>query len=663
MPSPHPLRAPAFLPLVAAMAIVAAFAGAHAAAARVPLETYAANPAIGRPKISPDGLRIAAAVWKAGEDSVLIYEIDPAPGVKPLSIPMPKDVEVDWVEWANDNRLLIGLAKHETTRYRGATYDTSVSRVVAIDRDGKNYAVLFGNSRRFRSNYNLSQVVHPLPGDPNAVLMGATKDDRYNLYKVNVVDGKADLVERGTTTTYQWLTDLNGVPRARWEYRPRRDRIELWLRQGDTDDWDKVAEYGERELPDINIIGFGDDPKIALVASRQSSDRYGIYEYDMVARQVGKLVFQHDKVDVGDPVGGPIYDPLTTRMIGVYYVDDVWERRYFDPDLARIQDKLDLTFSDAAIIRFHSWSKDRTRLVFFTEGPKDPGSYYVYDTKRDHASLIGKRFPGIPANELGDMLIVKYKSRDGTKLPGYLTMPPGKGDKNLPMIVMPHGGPELRDYVQYDHWAQMLANRGYVVFQPNFRGSGGYGKAFAEAGHRQWGKRMQDDVTDGVKALIADGTADANRICIVGASYGGYAALAGGAFTPDLYKCVVSIAGVSDIPEMVETEEDKFTTESAVYDYWVTRLGDPRYDLEAMKAVSPALHADAFKAPLLLIHGEHDEIVPIAQSKIMDKAMRAAGKQVEFVRIEEEGHHFAKPSSDLTLMTNLEKFLAAHIGN
>src|SRR5262249_34265217 len=152
----------------------------------------------------------------------------------------------------------------------------------------------------------------------------------------------------------------------------------------------------------------------------------------------------------------------------------------------------------------------------------------------------------VPA-ELGETLIIKYAGRDGTKLPGYLTLPPGKDGKKLPLIVMPHGGPEVRDFVRYDYWAQFLTNRGYAVFQPNFRGSGGYGKAFAEAGHRQWGRRMQDDVTDGVKALIADGTADPSRICIVGASYGGYAALAGGAFTPDLYKCVIAIAGVSDI--------------------------------------------------------------------------------------------------------------------
>lgn len=644
------------------LAASAALLGADTAAARVPLEKFAAHAAMGRPKISPNGRFVAAPMRRGNEDNVIVFEID-VTVVKPIALPMPEGIDLDWVDWANDNRLLLGLSKPDSERFRGRTYDTSVSRVAAIDRDGKNFTVLFGNSRRFRQNYNLSEVVHPLPGDPDAVLMGAWQNSAYNLYRVNVNDGKAELVRRGTPHTFRWLTDLDGVPRVRWDYRPRRDRVELYVRNGDGDDWDMVAQYGEREFPDLNIVGFADDPRTAIVASRKTGDRYGLYEFDVATRALGKLIFEHPRVDIGEPVGGPIYDPLTTKMIGVFFVDDLWERKYFDPDLARVQGKLDATFAEAAIIRFHSWSQDRTRLALFTEGPKDPGSYYIYDTKRDHALLIGRTHPDIPAAELGDMLIIKYKGRDGTKLPGYLTMPPGKSDKNLPMIVMPHGGPEQRDYVQYDHWAQMLANRGYVVFQPNFRGSGGYGRAFAEAGHRQWGRRMQDDVTDGVKALIADGTADPARICIVGASYGGYAALAGGAFTPELYKCVVSIAGVSDIPEMLEEEEDRFTTESATYDYWVKRLGDPRYDLEQMKAVSPALHAARFTAPVLLIHGEHDDIVPIDQSKRMDKALRAAGKQVAFVEIDNEGHHFAKPASDLKLMTELEKFLTTHIGN
>jgi dipeptidyl aminopeptidase/acylaminoacyl peptidase len=338
------------------------------------------------------------------------------------------------------------------------------------------------------------------------------------------------------------------------------------------------------------------------------------------------------------------------------------EHHFFEPDLARVQAKLSATLSDASSISLLSWSVDRTRFIVKSMGPRDPGTYYLYDAKKDALNKISVRYPGLPSNELGEMLVIKYKARDGTRIPGYLTMPSGKGAKKLPMIVMPHGGPELRDYVTYDEWAQMLANAGYAVLQPNFRGSGGYGRAFTAAGNRQWGRLMQDDITDGVKALIADGTADPNRICIVGASYGGYAALAGGAFTPDLYKCVVSIAGIGDLPEFVTDRGREFTTDSWSYKIWVERIGDPRADSTSMKAASPSFNADKFKAPVLLIHGDKDEIVPIEQSRRMDKALRDAGKSVEFITIEDEGHHFAAEESDIRVMKEIDRFVAANIG-
>jgi dipeptidyl aminopeptidase/acylaminoacyl peptidase len=227
---------------------------------------------------------------------------------------------------------------------------------------------------------------------------------------------------------------------------------------------------------------------------------------------------------------------------------------------------------------------------------------------------------------------------------------------------MPHGGPELRDYVDFDPWAQMLASRGFAVLQPNFRGSGGYGKSFTEAGHRQWGRLMQDDITDGVTALVKDGTADPNRVCIVGASYGGYAALAGGAFTPDLYKCVMSISGVSDVIKMIEEDRYHAGSDSYIYDYWKKWVGDPRSaDAEQMKAISPINHAAKFKAPVLLVHGDQDNNVRSSQSIAMQKALKKAGKQVELVLVP-EGHTFVSIASRKTLLTEMERFVTAHIG-
>jgi dipeptidyl aminopeptidase/acylaminoacyl peptidase len=356
-----------------------------------------------------------------------------------------------------------------------------------------------------------------------------------------------------------------------------------------------------------------------------------------------------------------IYDPYTTGLVGTCYVDDVWFCRYFDPALQRIQQAFEDAVNEAGLVQLTSWSMDRKRFIVKASGPRNPGSYYLYDTAKG-PSLLGRAHPRMTPAELGEMLVIKYPARDGTKIPGYLTLPAGKGSKNLPMVVMPHGGPELRDYVTFDNWAQMFANRGYAVFQPNFRGSGGYGKRYLEAGYRQWGRLMQDDITDGVKALIKDGTADPNRICIVGASYGGYAALAGGAFTPELYKCVVSIAGVSDLVAMIEN--DRFEgggRDSFRFRYWKTWVGDPRTDAQEMKAFSPVSHAAKFTAPVLLIHGREDDNVVPTQSLAMEKALKKAGKPVEYILVDYQGHSFVGPAR-LDLLKNMERFVATHIG-
>jgi dipeptidyl aminopeptidase/acylaminoacyl peptidase len=630
--------------------------------ARIPLETFAAPPWIGQPQISPNGLTIAAPLWGKEGETIAVYDVDAPSGTKIKGLTIISDADVDWIRWANDRRLLIAMKRRGAVRYGGKKYDASVSYIVAIDRDGSNRQELFANRVRFPGNFDLSEVVHDLPDDPDAVLMDAwDASGRNNLYRVNVYSGKADQVMRGEYTTYRWLTDPNGIPRARWDYH-FGNRIKVYLRQGDSDDWEKVAQYGERDFPTLNIVGFADDPRIAIVASRQSSDLYGLYEFDTATKKLGKPIFQHPSVDVGEPEGGPLYDPSSKRLVGAFFVDDQLRRHYFDPELAATQRKIDAAFADAAVIKTSSWSRDGSRMIVYTSGPRHPGSYHVFDGKTGKATLIAHARRNMPPEELAEMRPFKYKARDGTEIPAYLIQPRGQSARKSPMVVLPHGGPEVRDFISYDQWAQMLANRGYTVFQPNFRGSGGYGKAFAEAGYRQWGRRMQDDITDGVRVLIANGTADADRICIAGASYGGYAALAGGAFTPELYRCVVAIAAVTDLPEFLETRADQVGEDSAVYDYWVRLLGDRRTDREQMNAVSPALHAPNFRAPVLLIHGDADENVPIEQSVRMDKALRAAGKKVEFVIVEKEGHNFSKRSSDLKVMSELEKFIAANIG-
>ena len=646
------------------LSIVAGSCCALSAAAKVPMAEFVERAVVVSPVLSPDGRFLAVA--KTSDDRaktvVAVIELD-APNTSPTIAMYTETAKVKWVRWANNDRLLIG-ATDSIFLAEGIRVHAGFSRVVSVDRQGGALTVLFANQQWLRYASDLTQIVHPLPDEPNFVLMAASDEyGKSNLYRVNINDGKAVLVHRGTRGTTNWLTDLQGHPKVRWDEESTLGRTDVLFRKGESDDWDVVARYDSRDLPELNIVGFGDDPTTAIVASRGGTDRYGLYEYNVVSRSFGRQLFQHARVDVGSPFGGPIYDPYTTKVLGIDYVDDVWFSHYFDPDLAAIQQKMEIHFSDSAIVSPFSWSKDRKHFVVYTEGPRDPGSYHLYDVPKNSMTLIGRRFPKLTPTELGEMVVVKYLAKDGTAIPGYLTMPPGKGAKNLPMIVMPHGGPELRDYVQYDSWVQMLANRGYAVFQPNFRGSGGYGKAFTEAGHRQWGRLMQDDISDGVRALIKDGTADPARICIVGASYGGYAALAGGAFTPELYKCVVSVAGVSDIPMMLKDDKISYGKDSYTYNYWKKWVGDPKIDFEQMKAVSPAFHAEKFVAPVLLIHGTLDTNVRYSQSVRMEKALFKAHKAVELVLIDLEGHSFILPPTRLKLFNQLERFLSVHIGN
>jgi len=472
-------------------------------------------------------------------------------------------------------------------------------------------------------------------------------------------------VNKGTRETYGWLTDLDGVARVRLDGDFTTDDREVFVRKGDTDEWDLVTRYTAQDVPGFSFAGFADDPRIAYVVTRNGGDKFGIYEYNIVTRTLGRLLFQDPNVDIfGNSEGAMRYDPFTTKFLGLEYVDDVWVSHYLDAEIGSIQRSVEGNFPNDSRVTPVSWSEDRKRFVFEVDGPKNPGTYYYLNLDKKQLSLIGKLQPSIPEAELGDVVVIKYPVRDGSKVPGYLTYPVGKGKQNLPMVVLPHGGPEARDLVDYDQYAQFLANRGYVVFQPNFRGSGGYGDAYAKKGHRQWGRVMQDDITDGVKALIKDGTADPNRICIVGASYGGYAALAGGAFTPELYKCVVSIAGVADIPQMMHDEKTASGVDSEVYKYWVKWVGDPQTDLEEMKAISPALNASKFQAPVLLMHGLSDQIVLANQSTRMEKALKAAGKQVEYLDFPHQGHpYFEGKEANTRFYTELEKFLTAHIGN
>jgi dipeptidyl aminopeptidase/acylaminoacyl peptidase len=350
----------------------------------------------------------------------------------------------------------------------------------------------------------------------------------------------------------------------------------------------------------------------------------------------------------------------TGRVIGAAYVADKREYVYFDPARAALQRGIEAVFpgKDAHAV---SVTRDGSKAIVAVEAPDLPRTYYFLDRDSHVATKVASQYPGLSAADLGTMRADPYKARDGLDIPAYLTLPPGKAPKNLPVVVLPHGGPDARDAIGFDWWAQFLANRGYAVFQPNYRGSKGYGRAFTDAGLHQWGLKMQDDVTDGVKKLIADGIADPKRICIVGASYGGYVALAGATFTPDLYACAVSISGVSDLGRMVTHQAVLYGRRSGPVSFWQSRIGmrgDPQLD-----ATSPALHADQVRIPVLLMHGRHDTTVAFAQSEEERDALARAGRTAELVTFEGDDHYMTLANTRITMLKTLEEFLKKNIGS
>jgi dipeptidyl aminopeptidase/acylaminoacyl peptidase len=304
-------------------------------------------------------------------------------------------------------------------------------------------------------------------------------------------------------------------------------------------------------------------------------------------------------------------------------------------------------------------SRDSTdnRFIVWSAAASDPGVYYLYDRSRRELTEIARPHGKLEGKRLAPVEAVRYKARDGLTIPAYLTKPEGRAGKALPLIVMPHGGPFIRDRWQYDGWVQFLANRGYAVLQPNFRGSTGFGKDFVDAASGQFGRKMQDHLDDGVRWLVAQGVVDPKRVCMMGASYGGYAAMWAAARNPDIYRCAISFAGISEVRSMLRFNGGGWVARRYYRD-WRDRIrGENKSDLEA---VSPLSRASRVKVPLLIAHGDDDKIVPIAQSRRMHEALRQAKVDHEFIVYPGEGHGFRKSQNSVDFLKRVETFLAKH---
>ena len=601
--------------------------------------------------LSPDGKRIAIltsrTVGKKTTATVTLLNADD-PDVGRVTLPLG-EVEVEGVAWGNETRLLITIktpvvlqASDDTgsrLKPKGvglAVADMFFRRIIAIDADGKNNVILFDDgTAKLKELLNLSIVVDMLSDQPSSILMQAYNPDfsAWWLYKVDIYSGKAAVVERGELTTWSWETQ-NGVPVLRYDANGRGTVMSIFVRPPGVRDWTfyRKVRRGDWAKLDFNIVGSTREPGVMLAAARaEGKDTMALRKFDLRTMTLGETLAAPVGHDVETAVSTPAGDLLATG-----YTDDRQTYQFVDPAFAAHFRALNKYLGNESNIRFFNVSADGNRFLARISGPRDPGSYYFYDRLAKRFTVLGQARPWLEADRLAKVEALTVKTRDGAPITAYLASPLAAGPR--PLVVMPHGGPEVRDSIDFNEFAQVLAAQGWLVLQPNFRGSGGYGDGFADAGRKRWGDRMQEDVEDAVAQVIASGRVDAGKIAICGYSYGAYAALMGAVRKPGLYTSVVAIAGDSDLVETIAFAKAEEGADSPAYLYWLKTIGDPATDGEAMRAAAPALRAAEIKAPVLLIHGTEDKIVAPKQSRIMAAALKAAGKPVELVEIKGRGH-------------------------
>ncbi len=634
---------------MAGLALAIAPLAVHAAEP-VPVEAFGSLPMISDVQIAPDGKHIAALQEKDGAWAVVIYRLG-ATGQKPAALSITNG-SVDWITWANGERLLIATRRQE--RYIDfRTPRVNIRRMISVDTNAENMVLMFGKERRMGRTTGQTSLIHSLPNDPDHVLIPSNDEySRYNLYKVNVETGTADRVSFGTDKTRLWMTDHHGTPKAFWEFNTRTG-LQSMMIQNAEGEW----RFPRQDNPDaaaFTPLAWSHRDDMFYGKAQNEEGFWAIYEISASDVTDRTPVFSHPDVDVTEID----VDPQTGALKAVTYAVDEPVIHHMDEKGKAFQAFIDRTFPETSVNRVISSDETGRHHIVRTSGPAQPPVFYYLDTDKMVTKELGRAYPLLKDVPLGPVRKITYAARDGLEIPAYLTLPPDTEAKNLPTVILPHGGPAARDRMIFHYWAQFIANRGYAVLQPNFRGSDGYGESFLMAGVKEWGGKMQDDVTDGTRHLISEGIADSRRICIVGLSYGGYAALMGVVKEPDLYRCAISVNGVSDLIGFLD-HKSSFPTE---IHYWKSHIGDPKTDRERIIAVSPARNAKRIKASVLLIHGRNDTVVPVDQAKTMAKALRRADVPHKLIKLKAEDHNLSFGKTRIATLRATEAFLREHLG-
>lgn len=651
--------------LIGWMATCPAF-GQSAIAKPIPVEEFGRLPRVAGMAISPDGTKIAQALNTPEFSAIAIVDLQSGKMVHGARTREEQVLrKVDWVDdtlasYTVSVTLSSSRAAPAGYYFTGPNRKLEYFRIGTADLATKKQVMLMDEDPDSWADTNLSSVFAPIEGDPGyGRMISITSPDqggKLGVFRVNLRTGKGVLAQTASAKTINILMNAKGEIVASVDaLNEKANTWALFSHQGEKRT--RIAQGTSTIGSGPALFGLAEDGRLitnnAYHDEEFDSDTDRLIAVDLATGKKD-VFFEVPQFDV-DTV---IEDPHSHRIVGARYIDEVTTRQhFFDPVLAEHYAAIQDFFADGEA-RLIDWSLDRSRIIIYGRASGlSAGAYYLFEPAKHMIKQIEEDYPNLPKEAVSPVQSIKYKARDGVRIPGYLTIPNGREAKNLPMVLLVHGGPHSRDVWDYDFWAQFLASRGYLVLQPNFRGSSGFGEKWQEAGMGQWGGLMQTDVEDGVAALIKAGYVDPARVCIMGASYGGYAAFAGITLTPDRYACAVSVNGVADLELMLQRTKVAAGANGFEYDWWRRSMGDPASEREKLHAASPVNLARAVKAPILVVYSTEDSVVPAEQPKAMIDKLKAANKDVQVVVLKGDDHWFSTWDGRTQFLVEIDRFL------
>lgn len=641
-------------------ASLAAALGARAADKLVPIDAFVERQQFTQPRLSPDGKHLAVNVRiERGGRSVptmTIYSLPERQIVSTITLP-GYEIPVNF-EWVSNRRLVVEKGEEVGEHEKPESY----GELLAVDFDGTRPQYLYGykaftfssRGEQYQNDYGHGVITHiPLARDGHVLVASHLWDGHHSmLYDINSINSGRKLLADIPMKGFGFVIQKDGKPRFAYG-RDDEDKPVLFRRDDTSDDWKTVdrSSLGAGYLP----IAFAPGDQAFYADYSADGGPYALVREDL--HSGARTVIAQDPLGDADHIeytARPAVPFAVTTMVGIP------KARYIDenaPD-AVLHKTLSAAFP-GSYVHFINFTDDGQTLLFSVRSDRDPGSFYLYDRKTGKAEMVLENMPGIDPAEMAERMPVVFAARDGLKLTGYLTLPANPDRKKLPLVLLPHGGPfDISDSWFFDADVQFLASRGYAVLQVNYRGSGERGVRFLQAGWRQWGGKLIDDLIDGVKWATARPDIDGARVCVYGGSYGGYAAMMAPAREPGMFKCAVGYSGQYDLQNIYNQENVK--GDARVKAYFVRTLGDDQAELEAN---SPTHLADKLKLPILMVHGDNDKTTPLGQAEKMRDALVKAGNPPEWIMVKREGHGFYDAGHRKQFYQALEAFLDKHIGH